>query len=124
MRSGECRVISVNREAVREWLFETVLEKKEMLFALERRKEEQTDLLLSMKWDDVTGDLICVISRFDDHQRIDLDRIKCDVRYTTETLFKQNRHVTYLLDENRVQERKKKYYAKRRNRGGQCEGGI
>ena len=124
MRSGECRVISVNREAVREWLFETVLEKKEMLFELECCKEEQTDLLLSVKWDDVTGDLICVMSLFDDHQRIDLDRIKCDVRYTTETLFKQNRHVTYLLDENRVQERKKKYHVKRRISEGQCEGGI
>lgn len=113
MEIGKCKVISVKSDAVKELLFETLIEKKSMFFQLGSKNTTEEDIMLEMKLDDESGDLICAVFNFCDHHKVDLDTIKKSIGYTTDTFFKKKRHMLYSLDMNKVIEEKRKYRGKR-----------
>ena len=113
MEVGKCKVISVKSDAVRELLFETLIEKRSMFFQLGSKNSTQEDVMLEMKLDEESGDLICEAFNFCDHQKVNLDTIKKNIGYTTDTLFKGKRHILYSLDMNKVVEEKREYRGKR-----------
>ena len=90
MKEKEIRVIRISKEAVKELLFESLMEKGAELFGLSKNH----DAWFGMSWDEETGDLIYTANK--EGESVDFDYILENVPITTESLFtsKPKRYIT------------------------------
>ena len=79
---NELRVIKIGTEALRELVYETIIDRLNDYFDLLSASNKPC----VMRWDDETGDLLFSISekRMDD---LDYDKLNSILPYTTESLF-------------------------------------
>lgn len=85
LKKDEFRVIRVKEKAIRELIYETIIEKSKDLFKL----PDINDVVFDFKLDLMNGDLICVAHKESDSQNnaFDFEPIEQEVEETTESLF-------------------------------------
>ena len=79
---GAFRVIRLSQDAVREFVYESILDKGEEFFDL----LSTVNMPFEMEWDESTGDFIIAIHDGRDDITIDMEKAKKEIDYTTDSL--------------------------------------
>lgn len=98
LECGEARFIKVNKEAVHELVRELFMERRGKKY-FDLRSSSENHYLYQMKWNDETGDFVCVVCNFDERNKVDLDRLMESIDYTTDTFFSAKRYRSIQLEE-------------------------
>ena len=101
LKGGEARFIKVKKEAIHELIQELFMERRGgKYFNLQINCND--NYLYKIKWDDITGDFICVVCNFDERNKVDIDQLMESVDYTTDTFFSEKCYKSIQLGEEKT----------------------
>lgn len=99
LKNNTCRVVKIDKEALFEFVYETMIERLEQYFDL----LDSTTVVSHHKFSEDTGDYICIIN--DENVQlpndIDVDVLITKMEATTNTLYANNRYKEMTFDEVR-----------------------
>ena len=98
LSASEARVICMEADAVFELVTEYMLENAEELFDL----PDMTAVEFQMKWNSELQLFICVATKRTDKKATDLLKKAEEIGATTETIFAEDRYVTFAIDSDTV----------------------
>ncbi len=94
LKENEIRVIKVNEAAVRELIFETIIENAQEYFNLSNTE----DICYTIQMDIQTGNMICIAHEADiPEEKIDVDKIDKETEITTPSFFVSDRYISKFL---------------------------
>ena len=95
LKENEIRVIKVNEAAVRELIYETIIENSQLYFDL----SDTEDICYEFQIDMQTGNLICIAHDADiPREKIDVDKIDKETEITAPSFFVSDRYITRFLE--------------------------
>lgn len=99
IKSGSCRIIKINKEALFEFIYENMIDNLECFFDL----LDATNVISHHEINHETGEYMCVINdeNEDIPNDIDLDTLLSLMKPTTKTLYDHNRYKEMSFDEIR-----------------------
>lgn len=92
LEDNEVRIIKINRDAVYEFLYETIIENSPAFFDL----HDMTKAEFQFSWD-ADGTLSCIAYKRKPGRRVDISAIEEATEFTTNSLFTKKRYKTILL---------------------------
>jgi len=94
LKSGEIRVIKIDKAAIKEFLWESIMEHGESFFDLPAGDEES---LFSMTFDDSNGTMTLVAHRLADNDKVDVNDIAQTEMCTTKSMYVETPYVVRKL---------------------------
>lgn len=88
LNKGEARVIRIGKDAIFEFLCETMMEKGCMYFDL----HDLTKVTFQMNWNQNDNEFTCVVCNREEEDTVDVKLISKEVELTTDTMFRKNRY--------------------------------
>lgn len=88
LKKGEARVIRIGKDAIFEFLCETMMENGCEYFDL----HDVTKVTFQMTWDQNTNEFTCVVCNSEEADAVDAELISKKVELTTDTMFRKNRY--------------------------------